>query len=102
MAEQLASHQAREKVLAEQNARLEERSRLSRDLHDSVKQQVFALAVQVELARSLLGQGGAAVREHLRFAAELRSQGRQELTTRIHSPGPEDYQAKGRPAALPG
>src|SRR5260370_15383052 len=46
MAEQLDEHQAREKILAEQNARLEERARLSRDLHDSVKQQVFALAVQ--------------------------------------------------------
>ncbi len=100
MAEQLASHQAREKVLAEQNARLEERSRLSRDLHDSVKQQVFALAVQVELARSLLDQDGAAVREHLSFADELSYQVQQELTTLIHALRPADLQAKGLTAAL--
>ncbi len=100
MAEQLAEHQAREKVLAEQNARLEERSRLSRDLHDSVKQQVFALAVQVELARSLLDQDGAAVREHLSFADELSYQVQQELTALIHALRPADLQAKGLMAAL--
>ena len=65
VAEQLFEHMAREKILVEQNARLEERARLSRDLHDSVKQHVFALAVQIELARSLLDQDRVAVREHL-------------------------------------
>ncbi len=51
VAEQLVESMAREKMLVEQNTRLEEQARLSRDLHDSVKQQVFALAVQIELAR---------------------------------------------------
>ncbi len=100
MAEQLDEHQAREKVLAEQNARLEERARLSRDLHDSVKQQVFALAVQVELARSLLDQDGAAAREHLGFADELSYQVQQELTSLIHALRPVDLQTKGLTAAL--
>ncbi len=100
MAEQLDEHLAREKILAEQNARLEERARLSRDLHDSVKQQVFALAVQVELARSLLDQDGAAAREHLGFADELSYQVQQELTSLIHALRPADLQAKGLTAAL--
>src|SRR5260370_1085153 len=100
MAEQLDEHLAREKVLAEQNARLEERARLSRDLHDSVKQQVFALAVQVELARSLLDQDAAAAREHLGFADELSYQVQQELTSLIHALRPADLQAKGLMAAL--
>ena len=100
MAEQLDEHLAREKVLAEQNARLEERARLSRDLHDSVKQQVFALAVQVELARSLLDRDGAAAREHLGFADELSYQVQQELTSLIHALRPADLQAKGLTAAL--
>src|SRR6266567_469724 len=100
MAEQLDEHLAREKILAEQNARLEERARLSRDLHDSVKQQVFALAVQVELARSLLDQDAAAAREHLGFADELSYQVQQELTSLIHALRPADLQAKGLMAAL--
>ncbi len=100
MAEQLAEHLAREKILAEQNARLEERARLSRDLHDSVKQQVFALAVQVELARSLLDQDGAGAREHLGFADELGYQVQQELTALIHALRPADLQAKGLATAL--
>jgi signal transduction histidine kinase len=100
MAEQLAEHLAREKILAEQNARLEERARLSRDLHDSVKQQVFALAVQVELARSLLDQDETAAREHLGFADELSYQVQQELTTLIHALRPADLQAKGLAVAL--
>jgi two-component system, NarL family, sensor histidine kinase LiaS len=100
MAEQLASHLAREKILVEQNARLQERARFSRDLHDSVKQQVFALAVQVELARSLLEQDRAAARAHLGEADELSYQIQQELTTLIHALRPADLQAKGLTAAL--
>ena len=100
MAEHLAEHLAREKLLAEHNARLEERARLSRDLHDSVKQQVFALAVQVELARTLLDQDGAAARTHLGLADELSYQVQQELTTLIHALRPADVQAKGLLAAV--
>jgi NarL family two-component system sensor histidine kinase LiaS len=100
MAEQLAEHLAREKILAEQNARLEERAHLSRDLHDSVKQQVFALAVQVELARSLLDLDAARARTHLGFADDLSYQVQQELTTLIHALRPADVQAKGLTAAV--
>jgi signal transduction histidine kinase len=77
---QLVESKAREKILVKQNVRLEERARLSRDLHDSVKQQVFALAVQIELARSLLDQDRAAAREHLDAADELSYRIQQELT----------------------
>jgi NarL family two-component system sensor histidine kinase LiaS len=100
MAAQLAEHLAREKILVEQNARLQERARLSRDLHDSVKQQVFALAVQVELARSLLEQDRAAAQTHLGFADELSYQIQQELTALIHALRPADLQAKGLMTAL--
>src|SRR6266487_1659368 len=100
MAEHLAEHLEREKILAEQNARLEERARLSRDLHDSVKQQVFALAVQVELARTLFEQDAAAARPHLGFADELSYQVQQELTALIHALRPADLQAKGLTTAV--
>lgn len=100
MAEQLASHLAREKLLVEENARWEERTRLSRDLHDSVKQHVFALAVQVELARSLFERDPAAVWEHLGFADELSYQVQQELTGLIHALRPADLRTKDLIAAL--
>jgi two-component system, NarL family, sensor histidine kinase LiaS len=100
MAEQLVAHLAREKILVEHNARLEERTRLSRDLHDSVKQHVFALAVQVELTRSLFEQDRAAALEHLGFADELSYQVQQELTGLIHALRPVDLQTKELIAAL--
>ena len=100
MAEQLVSHMERKRLLVEQNARLEERARLSRDLHDSIKQQVFALAVQVELARSFLEQDRVAARMHLGEADELSYQIQQELTSLIHALRPVHLQAKGLTAAL--
>jgi two-component system, NarL family, sensor histidine kinase LiaS len=100
MAEQLVEHLAQQKILVEQNARLQERARLSRDLHDSIKQQIFALAVQVELANSLLDQDRAAARMHLGEADELSYQIQQELTALIHALRPADLQGKGLIAAL--
>src|SRR6185437_193367 len=60
MAEQLAESMAQRQTLAEQNARLAERSRLARDLHDSVKQHLFAVSMQVGAALAQVEQGSAA------------------------------------------
>ena len=43
MAEQLALSMAKQKELAESNARLAERSRISRELHDAISQDLFSL-----------------------------------------------------------
>jgi signal transduction histidine kinase len=43
MAEQLAVSMAKQKELAESNARLAERSRISRELHDAISQDLFSL-----------------------------------------------------------
>lgn len=43
MAEQLVENIALQRQLAEQNARLEERSRISRELHDAISQDLFSL-----------------------------------------------------------
>jgi len=56
---------------AEQSAILEERSRLARELHDSVKQQVFATAMQVGAARALMDQNPEAARTNLAEAETL-------------------------------
>lgn len=45
MAEQLGASTTRQKELAEQNARLAERSRISRELHDAISQDLFSLSM---------------------------------------------------------
>ena len=49
-------------------ATLEERNRLARDLHDSVKQQVFATAMQLGAAQSMLDSDPATAKTHLQEA----------------------------------
>jgi NarL family two-component system sensor histidine kinase LiaS len=72
---------------------VEERNRLARELHDSVKQQAFAAAAQISGIRALLDQDPAAAAVHLVEAERLIDQLRQELTSLIF---------ELRPAALDG
>lgn len=67
-------------ALQQDVATLEERQRLARDLHDTVKQQVFATALQVSAARDLLSSDPDGVRECLDTANELAQQTQKELT----------------------
>lgn len=100
MARQLVESAAQQRMLAEQNARLAERTRISRDLHDSVKQRLFAVALQVGVALSLAETADARVREHLLEADGLISQAQQDLTALIHELRPSALQQKGLPTAL--
>ncbi len=107
MAEQLAESMAQRQALAEQNARLAERSRLARDLHDSVKQHLFAVSMQVGAALAQMERGIGAgtcavegVGAHLREADTLISQAQQDLTALIHELRPSVLQQKGLSAAL--
>jgi signal transduction histidine kinase len=61
----------------------EERGRLARDLHDSAKQQAFALSAQLDAARLLLHDDPAAAELHLRQAEELADGLREELAAII-------------------
>lgn len=62
----------------------EERLRLSRDLHDAVKQQVFATSLEIGAARALLGRDQQGVEAHLREASAAISQVQAELNAVIH------------------
>jgi len=76
MAEQLQNLlQTRQEV-----AILEERNRLARDLHDSVKQKAFGLAAQLSTIRNNLPEDIEAAMNHLQEAEQLTSQIRSELT----------------------
>jgi NarL family two-component system sensor histidine kinase LiaS len=61
----------------------EERNRLARDLHDSTKQQAFALSAQLDAVHSLMGRDLPAAERHLQQAEQLADSLRQELSTMI-------------------
>ena len=79
MARELAGYLAmRSKV-----ASLEERQRLARDLHDTVKQKAFALNLQLGAAQSLIERDPASARVRLADAASLVEGIQRELTAII-------------------
>lgn len=79
---------------------MEERTRLARDLHDSVKQQVFATAMQVGAARALIDQDAGTARKHLDEAEALSRQAQIELTSIIRELRPATLVKRGLVAAL--
>jgi NarL family two-component system sensor histidine kinase LiaS len=96
MAEQLQNLlQTREELAA-----LEERNRLARDLHDSVKQQVFAATMTLGAVEALWERDPAAARQKLAEALALSRQAQQELAGLIHELRPVALEGKGLAPAL--
>jgi len=81
-------------------AALEERNRLARDLHDSVKQQVFATTMQIGAAKAVLGQEGEKTREYLDPAEPLSPQAQSELGVLIREQRPVTLSSGGLVAGL--
>ena len=81
-------------------ATLEARNRFARDLHDSVKQQVFATSLQVAAARALIEDDKGAAEEHLAQADELVRQAQKELNVLIGEMRPAALEGKGLAGAL--
>ena len=100
MGEQLVESIEQRQMLTEQNARLAERARIFRDLHDGVKQQAFALTMQISTARTLLDTQPEAARIHLQNSEALAHQVQQELTLLIQSSRSSILSEKGLAAAL--
>lgn len=84
----------------QQLATLEERNRLARDLHDSVKQQIFAVSMQIAATRILLTRDVKAADERLDKTEKLVQQAQQELTSLIRELRPVALEGKGLVAAL--
>jgi len=72
---------------------VEERNRLARDLHDSVKQQVFAISMQLSAARTSLTESDKAYTS-VAEAERLAQQAGAELTTLIHQLRPPSLERK--------
>jgi signal transduction histidine kinase len=96
MAEQLQTLLASRQELAV----LEERNRLARELHDSVKQHVFANALLVRAARKLVNRDPERAQAHLAEAEQLADQAQQELIALIRALRPAAIADKGLAAAL--
>lgn len=79
---------------------IEERSRLARDLHDSVKQQAFAAAAQISGVRTLLQRDPKAAEAHLSEAERLIYDIRQELTALILDLRPAALKGEGLVSAV--
>lgn len=81
-------------------ATLEARNRFARDLHDSVKQQVFAVSLQIAAARALIQKDTSSAESHLGQADELVRQAQKELNILIAEMRPAALEGKGLAAAL--
>lgn len=79
---------------------VEERNRLARDLHDSVKQQAFAAAAQLDAAQALLARDPQAAAANVTEAVQLVDSLREELTGLIEELRPPALQGKGLAPAL--
>jgi len=78
---------------------VEERNRLARDLHDSVKQQVFAISMQLSAARTSLSNKDK-VYQSVAEAERLAQQVGAELTTLIRELRPPELEKKSLPDAI--
>jgi two-component system, NarL family, sensor histidine kinase LiaS len=81
-------------------ATLETRNRFARDLHDSVKQQVFATSLQIAAARALIEKDTHSAESHLSQADELVRQAQKELNVLIQEMRPAALEGKGLATAL--
>lgn len=81
-------------------ALLEERNRLARELHDTVKQQVFATLMQVRAAKNLLGKDPVEAKQHLEEAEGLMKTSQQELGLMISELRPAALEGQGLGKAL--
>lgn len=96
MAEQIQTLLAARQELAV----VDERNRLARDLHDSVKQQVFAASMQVAAARALMRSDPATAESRLDDVERLVAEAQRELTGLIRELRPVALADKGLVPAL--
>jgi len=95
----MASQVQRMLTAQQELAVLEERHRLARDLHDSIKQQLFVVTMLVGAARAdLSDQVGA--EQTLADAEELAGRAQQELTSLIRALRPVALATKGLSVAI--
>ena len=81
-------------------AALQERHRIARDLHDSVRQQLFAASMQISAGAALVAQRGGGVPAPLADAAGSVARAQAELSAVIEQLHPAELGGRGLAAAL--
>jgi len=79
---------------------LEERQRLARDLHDSVSQAVYGIALGARSAKELLAKDPALVQEPLEYVLRLSEAALAEMRALIFELRPEALEREGLTGAL--
>ena len=79
---------------------LEERQRLARDLHDSVSQAVYGIALGARSAKELLAKDPAQVQEPLEYVLRLSEAALAEMRALIFELRPEALEREGLSGAL--
>lgn len=96
----MAIENARLYARAQDAASLEERQRLARELHDSVSQALYGIALGTRTARELLARDPARVAEPLDYVMQLAEAGLAELRALIFELRPESLAQEGLIAAF--
>jgi signal transduction histidine kinase/HAMP domain-containing protein len=81
-------------------ASLEERQRLARELHDSVSQALYGIALGARTARTLLDRDPAAAAEPVDYVLSLAEAGMAEMRALIFELRPESLETEGLVAAI--
>src|SRR5437667_6573025 len=96
----VAAENARLFEEARQKAVLEERQRLARELHDSVSQALYGIALGARTARTLLDRDPAKAAEPVDYVLSLAEAGLTEMRALIFELRPESLESEGLVAAL--
>jgi signal transduction histidine kinase len=99
MAARLQAAVAHERLLAEKSARLAERSRISRELHDSISQDLFSLSLLAGGLEKALPPGSP-VRGEVQMLAETVQSTNREMRALLLELRPSTLDEKGLVAAL--
>jgi signal transduction histidine kinase len=96
----IAIENARLYERAQEVAVLEERQRLSRELHDSVSQALYSIALGAKTARALVDRDPGAVADPLDFVLAQAERGLAEMRALIFELRPEALEQEGLTGAL--
>jgi signal transduction histidine kinase len=96
----IAVENARLLVEVRGKAALEERQRLARELHDSVSQALYGIALGAKTARTLLDRDSTKVASPLDYILSLADAGLAEMRALIFELRPESLEREGLVAAL--
>ena len=96
----VAAENARLVADAREKAVLKERQRIARELHDSVSQALYGIALGARTARTLLDRAPAQAAEPLDYVLSLAEAGLTEMRALIFELRPETLESEGLGAAL--